>query len=269
MARRDEYEDYEEFEDYEEGGRKRKRWSPALGQRILRTLILFGIFLGIFLFLVMQVFVIRKVKVEGNKLYSDQRIENVVLNDEYSWSSLLVYLKYRFKKPEKIPFIDTMEVSLTGPDEVRISVYEKGMMGYLYIPAINENAYFDKDGLVVETSSDIVKGVPEVKGIECNSVVLYEKLPIPDRTLKDLLILTQALKRAKLVPDAVLYGETVEPVVLYGEVRVQIGSMSGLTQKVERMSKILPSLEGKNGILHLESWTEDASGIIFSEIKSK
>ena len=83
-----------------------------------------------------------------------------MLNDKYSWNSMYVYLKYKVKDTKKIPFIDTMSISLDSPHTLHISVYEKGMLGYIYIPGINENAYFDKDGFVVETSSDTVPGVP-------------------------------------------------------------------------------------------------------------
>ena len=69
------------------------------------------------------------------------------------------------------------------------------MLGYIYIPGINENAYFDKDGFVVETSSDTVPGVPCIDGISCDKVVLYEKLPIKQTMLEDILELTQGLKR--------------------------------------------------------------------------
>mgnify|MGYP000255413098 CR=1 FL=1 len=41
-----------------------------------------------------------------------------------------------------------MSISLDSPHTLHISVYEKGMLGYIYIPGINENAYFDKDGFV-------------------------------------------------------------------------------------------------------------------------
>ena len=55
-----------------------------------------------------------------------------------------------------------MEIELKDPRTLNIKVYEKGMLGYLYIPAISENAYFDKDGFVVETSSDVISNVPKV-----------------------------------------------------------------------------------------------------------
>ena len=50
--------------------------------------------------------------------------------------------------------------------------------------------------LWVETSSDTVPGVPCIDGISCDKVVLYEKLPIKQTMLKDILELTQGLKKA-------------------------------------------------------------------------
>lgn len=105
------------------------------------------------------------------------------------------------------------------------------MLGYIYIPGINENAYFDKDGFVVETSSDTVPGVPCIDGISCDKVVLYEKLPIKQTMLKDILELTQGLKRQDLVPDSVDYGAQNAPVVKYGNVSVIIGDTTKLTRK--------------------------------------
>ena len=95
----------------------------------------------------------------------------------------------------EVPFVDTMEVSLDNPHTVHIKVYEKGMLGYLYINSIGQNAYFDKDGFVVETSTEVIDGVPKITGISCEEVVLYEKLQLENSDiLRDLLNLTQTLK---------------------------------------------------------------------------
>lgn len=255
----------DDSKDYEEGGGRTLR---DLGKRILKVFLVLIVLSGIFIFLMMKVFVVRNVMVEGNSLYGENIIKSAVFNDKYSWNSLYVFLKYRFRETDKIPFVDTMEITMESPGSLKVSVYEKGIMGYLFITGINENAYFDKDGLVVETSSDVVEGVPEIRGIDCDSVVLYEKLPVADGKLRELLILTQTLKRSSLVPDAIAYGGEYEPVVIYGKVKVQIGSTALLTQKVERLAKILPTLEGKKGVLHLESWTENTSNIVFTD-KSK
>ena len=185
---------------------KRKRKRRFLF--FIRGFLIVMLLIAIAILIILKVFTVENVEIEGNKLYEQKVIEDVVLNDEYSWNSLYVFIKYKFVDTQDVPFIDTMDISLAGPHTLKIKVYEKGMMGYLYIPGINENAYFDKDGIVVETSSDVIEKVPKIEGIDCEKVVLYEKLPIDSAELRDILTLTQALKRKKLVPDSIVYGGT-------------------------------------------------------------
>jgi cell division protein FtsQ len=221
-------------------------------------------------FIVMNVFTVENVVVEGNELYSSTQIENMVLNDEYSWNSLYVDLKYRFVDIGEVPFVDTMEVSLDNPHTVHIKVYEKGMLGYLYINSIGQNAYFDKDGFVVETSTEVIDGVPKITGISCEEVVLYEKLQLENSDiLRDLLNLTQTLKKYNLLPDEIQYDSNMEPVLYYGTIQVKIGSEDNLSQKVVRLSIILPQLDGLSGTLHLETWTPETTDIIWDRAEEQ
>lgn len=244
---------------------KEKRRKQRLLKKVLIGILVLMILLVIAAFVVVNVFVVKNVKVEGNELYEEQLITDTVLNDEYSWNSLYVLLKYTFIDIENVPFIDTMEVSLADPQTLKIKVYEKGMLGYLYIAAIGENAYFDKDGFVVETSTRIIEGVPKIEGITCDEVVLYEKLPIDSQKLRELLTLTQTLKRDKLNPDIIHFGLKQSPVLSYGNKEIWLGSIELLTQKVTRLKEIMPSLEGLAGILHMEEWTEESANIIFEK----
>ena len=239
---------------------RRRRKEFIFRVRGVMVAVVLGIFLGI---LSTVIFTVKNVEVEGNTLYGSQLISDAVLNDDYSWNTLYVYLKYRFLDTEDIPFVDTMEISITGPHSLHITVYEKGIMGYLYINGIGENAYFDKDGFVVETSSQVIEGVPKIIGLDCDEVVLYEKLPLESTTLRGILTLTQTLKRADLIPDTITYGVTNDPVLAYGDIEVTIGSTSDLTQKVARLAEILPTLGNSSGTLHMENWTEENTSIVF------
>ena len=248
----------------EERRRKKRR---KIGLYILLILILL-IAAGVFI--VMNVFTVENVVVEENELYSSTQIENMVLNDEYSWNSLYVDLKYRFVDIGEVPFVDTMEVSLDNPHTVHIKVYEKGMLGYLYINSIGQNAYFDKDGFVVETSTEVIDGVPKITGISCEEVVLYEKLQLENSDiLRDLLNLTQTLKKYNLLPDEIQYDSNMEPVLYYGTIQVKIGSEDNLSQKVVRLSIILPQLDGLSGTLHLETWTPETTDIIWDRAEEQ
>lgn len=257
---------------------REKRRRQRLLKKVLIGILVFMILMVIAVFVVINVFVVKNVKVEGNKLYDEQLITDTVLNDEYSWNSLYVLLKYTFVDMEEIPFIDAMEVKLEDPQTLKIKVYEKGMLGYLYISAIGENAYFDKDGFVVETSTRIIENVPKIEGITCDEVVLYEKLPIENQKLRELLTLTQALKRAEfeselsqvlnredLTPDMIHFGLEQSPVVSYGNVEVWFGSIELLTEKVKHLLGIFPSMDGMVGILHMENWTEEFTQSTFEK----
>ena len=101
--------------------RKKKR-------RMLALKIVLGVLVTLVLafLVVFYVFRVEDVEVKGNVLYDKPTIESVVLNDEYSWNSLYVFLKYKLVDTKDVPFIDTMEVSLKSPTTLQIQVYENG-----------------------------------------------------------------------------------------------------------------------------------------------
>ena len=56
--------------------------------------LIFVLLIALAVLIVWKVFTVKEVKVEGNELYSSEQIEQLVLNDEYSWNSLYVVVKY-------------------------------------------------------------------------------------------------------------------------------------------------------------------------------
>ena len=109
--------------------------------------ILLGIvFVLLVIFIILcSVFKLKKVEIEGNTLYDNEKIKKVVLNDSNSWNTLYVFIKYRMTNTKDTPFIDKMNIKMVNPTTLKINVCEKEMLGYIYIPAIDSNAYFDKD----------------------------------------------------------------------------------------------------------------------------
>ena len=241
--------------------RKRKKKRKIFGLLFLTILLL----LAVAALVVVKVFTVEQVVVTGNEHYDDDRIAECVLNDEYSWNTLYVYLKYRLKEPETVPFVDTMEISMKLPHTIQIHVYEKGLLGYLYLDSLGQNVYFDKDGIVVETSSEVIEGIPEISGTPVDSVVLYEKLPIESKILKNLLSLTQTLKKHEMVPDRILCAPDMSYSLEYGTIQVLLGTVENFSEKILRMVQIMPKLEGLSGTLHLESWTENTTDITFTK----
>ena len=91
---------------------KEKRRKARKRKKILIAFLILLLLLAAAALIVIKVFRVNKVEVEGNELYDAKVIEKAVLNDDYSWNSLYVYLKYRFVSTRDVPFVDTMEITL-------------------------------------------------------------------------------------------------------------------------------------------------------------
>lgn len=242
----------------------RKKRKKARQRRILTTLLpILLLVLALGAVMVWKVFVVKDVEVEGNEIYSDEQISAWALDDEYSWNSLYVVLKNRFQKQEEIPFVDTIAISLKSPSKLLITVEEKGVLGYIYIPSLGKNAYFDKDGFVVEISSDVIEGTMKISGLSVEDAVLYQKLELEDSSiLRTLLSLTQLLKKYDRIPE-IIYIQDSDILLSYGTIQVDLGTGTSLNEKILRMDQNLPSLEGMTGTLHLDTWSQDSTDIYF------
>ena len=184
--------------------------------------------------------------------------------------SVYVYIKYKFCKPDTIPFVDTVEVTLVSPTEVKIEVYEKDVIGYLYVDATGQNAYIDRDGIVEELSTRIIDGAIEIKGLNVGEVTLYETLQTDNRNLfKNLLSLTNTLRKYHISPSVITVKDDSRFYLTCGDVKVNFGTATDLNDKIVRLEKILPQLEGMKGELHLEEWENENSDITFEKKSSK
>lgn len=70
-------------------------------------------------------------------------------------------------------------------------------------------------------------------------------------------------------PVLIQYDSNMEPVLYYGTIQVKIGSEDNLSQKVVRLSIILPQLDGLSGTLHLETWTPETTDIIWDRAEEQ
>ena len=242
---------------------KKKRRKRARRKRRLLALLIFAGIAAIAVLIGITGFKLTKVQVTGNELYTDRQIKERVLNDEYSWNTLYVVLKYKLFKMKEIPFIDEMEIQLRSPNKIQIKVYEKAIIGY--IEANDQNVYFDKDGFVVEISKRRIENVPKVEGIECREVVVYEKLSLKDENALSLLLtFSHQLQKYERIPQTIAFGENNGLSADFDSIRAEIGDAQYLIEKVMRLDAIMPQLKGKKGVLHLENWTPLTTDAVFA-----
>lgn len=205
---------------------------------------------------------VTNVEVVGNSHYTEQEITDMVLKGNVFDNSLLLNIKYRNKSIEDIPFVEKMDVEVKSNDTIRIMVYEKKLAGC--ISYLGNYMYFDREGIVVESSPQITEGVPEITGLRFNHVRLYEQLPVErSEIFQEILELTQLLDKYEIIADKI-YFDTDNNVTLYfGEARVLIGSKSHIDEKIMQLSVIVPSIQGKAGVLDMREYETGTTTLTF------
>ena len=215
------------------GGRKEK----LRFDKTKRTIILSAILLALFAFLtaayfyIINNYTVTTVYVDGNIHYTNEEIMEMVMGGPYGNNSLFLSLKYRDKGIDDVPFIQTMDVTVEARDTIRITVYEKALAGY--VTYLGRYVYFDKDGIVVETSTEKTEGIPQVTGLKFDHVILHEPLPVDKPEIfTEILGITQQLDKYSMAADKIYFGSDYQVTLLFGDARVALGNDIYIEEKI-------------------------------------
>lgn len=206
---------------------------------------------------------VENITVDGNLHYTDEEIIEMVMTDRLSYNSLYLSFKYRNKEIKNIPFIETMSVKVPAPDTAAIMVYEKTVAGY--VEYMGRYMYFDREGIVVESSMTRTAGIPQVTGVDFDHVVLYDPLPVENHEIfQDILSITQMLTKYEISTDKIYFNDSYEITLYFGDVRVRLGK-DNLEEKIMRLKYILPNLENESGVLKMENYSEERDNVTFEK----
>ena len=237
--------------------RKRKTFRDLTTLSKVRLISIIGAVLllaGLIVYLLIG-FKVRNFTVEGSTHYTAQEIRSMVITDRFCENSLFLKLKLKFTKIEDIPFVEHMDVKILDRRSVHIVVYEKAIAGYVVY--LENRMYFDKDGIVVESSKEEVPGVPEITGLVFDHVILHEPLPVEDaRIFKDILNMTQLLNKYSLKADRIFFDEQGKVTLFFDDVRIPLGSDEYMEEKVSNLASMLEETDLKllKGKLNMEKF---------------
>jgi cell division protein FtsQ len=222
--------------------------------------------LAVLLLSVAGYFQIRQVTVTGNEYYTNEEIVDLIMEDGYMKNTLYLYLKYKYTEHQSIPFIDTFDVEMESHDSVKIRVYEKSIVGY--VQYLGKNVYFDKDGIVVESSDEVLEGVPMISGLSFDQLTMYQPLNVQDPEIfDDILSITQLLSKYELDPDEIRFSSSGELYLQIKDVKVDLGTGDNLDEKVARVKQLENDLADKSGTLHMENYTDESTHISLEATK--
>ena len=243
-------------------GRRKRRMAKML---IILAIILLLTF-GIYYFL--QKFTIRNVTVDGSTHYTKEEIVDMVIQRPHDHISLVLSMKYHNTPITNIAFIQSIEVDVVSADTIHIQVYEKALAGY--IEYLGQYMYFDKDGIVVEASTRVTAGIPEITGLKFDSVILHNVLPVGnEKVFSEVLEITNLLGKYDLEVEKIHFNKKMQITLYMGDVRVSIGEADKLSEKVMKLRDLTPHLKDLSGVLHLENYSSSADTVIFTKDAEK
>lgn len=179
------------------------------------------------------------------------------------YNTLLFYFRYQFLEQNQIPFIQDMDIYYINRHTIKVQVYEKPIIGC--IKHMNEYSYFDKDGLIVEISSEKIKKIPSITGVHFKEVTLYQKIQIEEDIFQTVLDLSQLINHYQLKVNEIYFGQNQEVTLQCGKVEVLLGKRELYNEQMAELSELLPKAMalGKKGKLDMKDFEEGQQNTIF------
>ena len=225
-------------------------------KKIMAGVIGAGIIVAMIIFF--SYYKVDSIEVRGTSHYTDEEVKNMVLRGPLASNSVLAPLIYSTANTDDIAYVDAFKVTQLNRNTICISVKEKKTVGCIHY--LDSYVYFDRNGIFVEGSQTRDETVPYFDGIEVNNIVMDEKLDIKgDTVLNTAVALSTIFQKNDMIPDHIQFDSNYSISLIYGDITVRLGKDADLEEKMNRVIAILPNIQGKKGILHMESVSTDSN----------
>lgn len=236
-------------------------------------------------------FSVREVIVLGNVHYTKEEITKTVQRGIFGGNTFLVSRGRKSFSPENLDLVDQINVEMKDEHTLLITVQERQLIGY--VQYLDCNLYFDSEGRVMnsivreEASEEdeemqvltaeavgkiatsyvtAMKEAPLIRGLSFAWARLHEILPVENTSVFNTILgISRMINKYNIAPDAVDFDENMNITLAYGKITVDLGPDKLMEEKLARVAAILPSIEGKQGILHMEDYDGSSENIVFSQ----
>lgn len=193
--------------------------------------------------------------VNNTASYSDEEIQNMVFTSPLDKYAVLFRIRWFLHGENRIPFIEQIDAELLDRNSIELTVYEKRMIGCVRV--MGQFFYFDRDGLVVESSSRQIEDIPLITGLEFDNIVLHNTLKVQRASLYHVILnLTRLIELYEIDVSRIefLYDNSV--VLHCGETEVRLGKHESYDLALSSLNEILGKLDSENMILYMENYSE-------------
>ena len=250
----DEYDDpdeYDEDDDSEEAG--------SLGLNLFTILVML---IAAAITAVYFTCNVKTVRVTGSTLYTSREIAEQVICDDTQLRHNSVFLAALYMTPwaPKIPFVESVRVSLDSPDSITITVRDMDIAGY--IPYAGKNLYFSADGIVLENSPLTIRNAAFVTGLSITKGEIGSRMEAENAAGLDLVLSAlEILRKYELHTESIYLGKTGGVTMYLDQIKVQLGR-TDFELKISKIAQIYPYLEGRSGTINMTNYSSSDENII-------
>lgn len=197
--------------------------------------------------------------IEGSDNYTDKELAEYLFGESIEANPFVLWWNDWFGEHVEIPFIEAYEVEAYGITDYKITFYDKSIVGCMEY--MGSNKYFDKDGIVVESSDVQLDGIPCVTGIDVDYIVMNSKLPVENEEIFDILLnITQLITKYEIIVDRINISKDMDIKIYLENVRVDLGMGDNLSEKIMNLNDIIPTLGNVKGVLDMTEYDEQGNG---------
>ncbi|ONI38890.1 hypothetical protein AN639_06875 [Candidatus Epulonipiscium fishelsonii] len=229
-------------------------------KNLKKTMIIsFIIILSFLLILVLPVWNIKNINIEGNKYYIDDDIKIILGLDKPT--HILTLSQSDVENSKKIlPFIKEIHLDKVLPDTINLNIVERTPLGY--IPFSGGYIILDEEGYVLAHHEQKIEKLPIIEGIKINKFLVGEKLvPVEDEEFIVLKEILSILNKYNLQEEVTTINVSdTEQIHLYiNSLDVIIGDIKEFEQKIRWLIGIYDTYT--IGVLDL-SMIENGSAVL-------
>lgn len=215
------------------------------GRKRLFTVILYLCLLLAVIFIVfVKTFELKELEIEGNTRYTAQELEELLMTKPTDRVSVLFWLRMKWWGADPIPFVEKVETDWKNRSVVRITVHEKRITGC--VMHRGSYLYFDRDGIVVESSRIKPEDIPVITGLNFSRIVLHEQLKVQKEEMFTVILnLARLIEKQELIVEEIRFRPDDAVELRTQGCEVILGKRQYYDEVLAVLGSVLESAEGR------------------------
>lgn len=219
------------------------------------------IIIAVLIWFFVSAYRMESIEVKGLTRYTTEDFLDMISGKTARENTLLFRMEQKKNGQKRIPYIEKYEVSAVGNKKISIRVYEKILVGCVNV--MGQYMYFDKDGYVTESATELLAGIPLIKGLEFDRIVLYEPLKIQKNELYDIILnITKLVKEYEIPAVSITFDKKGEVQLETEYLSVDLGKRSAYDLQLQKLADLLPSLGERKLYIDLSGYNGGEQDII-------